>query len=120
MSATQAYSGSGSALPYQGNAQQGNVLAALNDPSTVGTTGATGTSGTGGTAYGFDPTTGATTIPYAAGTPGTQATPTPQSQGWIDYIFEKLGNLAARGALLTIGLILLVGAMLIFAHQNRS
>lgn len=117
--AVNAYSGTpAGGTPYAGNNQQSNVLAALaniggTSPVVGGgmTTSASGTGGTS-TAAPFDPTAA------LAATSGTAAPAT--SGNWISQIFGTLGSLASRAALIIIGLILLLGAVMIFAHGRET
>lgn len=107
MGATQAYSGTPAGqLPYAGNAQQGNVLAALGSPSSASGGGLSGSGLSGGST--------------TAASPGTATgSTTGASSGVVGSALAALGALASRGALLVIGLILLFGAVMIFAHQSE-
>jgi hypothetical protein len=103
--------------PYRGNSQQSNILSAAQsaDSGNVMNT----SQSTGATTYGFDPTTGAYTIPTPAGTAGSQANATPSTPGWIDQAWSKLSDFAPRGVLFVLAIILILGALMIFARNTR-
>lgn len=65
-------------------------------------------------------TTGSPSAPGGA-TTGTSNLATPGLvSGWVDQVFNKLGGLASRGALIAVGFLLMVGAFLIFAHGRET
>lgn len=74
-------------------------------PVTAAENGVTGTTGAGSPAQ-----------------PGTQSAVSSAtgSSGWISQITSWLGSIASRAGMLVIGLILLLGAMYIFANNQRS
>lgn len=73
------------------------------------------------TTYGYDPTTGAQSIPTTSTQdPGSTATATPSSTDWFAEAKTWISGLASRGALFVIGLILLIGAVIMFAKHEAS
>lgn len=76
-----------------------------------------------GTGYGFDPTTGAYSIPTPAtaasnASGATQATATSSTGGWIEQIKAWLSDHATRFGLLILAVIFVLGAMYLFALQS--
>lgn len=126
--------GFGTGTPSQATQQAAELAAANNyfngvyvgptggvDPMTgLPTSGDSGSqTATGGTCYGTDPITGANTAPVPCNDPGANSnTPTQASKGVLDDLLTKLGSFASRGALIAIGLILLLGAMYLFANNK--
>ena len=115
--ATQRYSGSGNAVPYQGNSLQGPILAALNGAGAVNSA-AAGTAGGTGECWYYDPSAGHA----PCGTPGTSTVPW-GGPGNFDVVTKPLANLASsiitsQTMLVVVGIILLIGAMLYFSRNQ--